>query len=223
MTVLEVVDYLANPVPLRRRARPVDEKEIYEDPFCAFVRDLRDTLVHYNALGLAATQVLAASPDGEPWAVFVMRDISTQGIHVFVNPVVAIADGPMVVGSEGCLSFRSVQWPVRCKPIASVTGLDDDWKPKNLRVDQLTPLEACCIQHEAEHLSGRCMLDRLHRGERQAFLRKVGKAKRLEAPPKLPAPACVLCKGRGTTGHPCMACGVQATLRGKPYLPGISR
>jgi peptide deformylase len=100
---------------------------------------------------------------------------------------VITTSGAAMASSEGCLSFRSVQWQVRCKPIASFTGVDDDWKPINLHANRLTPLEVSCLQHEAEHLSGILMTDRMKHTERDKFMRKVSKAARLPAPPP-PAP-----------------------------------
>lgn len=180
MTVLRVVDYLTEPALLRRRARPVRAEEVYDDRFCAFVRDLRETLAFHRAAGLAATQLDAAAPDGGVWDVFAMADPEKRGgVWVVLNCEVLCSE-KLEWGDDGCLSFRNVPWKCRYPSVVHARGLDDDWRPLDLFCDGV---EARVVAHEAEHLRGRLMLDQLAGKERDRFLARVAKATKLPDPP----------------------------------------
>lgn len=168
MAVVPVVDYLSNPRALRRVARAVRPEEIYDDRFCAFIRDLVDTMLAKDGAGLAATQI---HPElAEPPAAFAMLDGRTP--RVIINP--RIRDGyASEWGQEACLSFRYVEARIRRPTRLEVEAVDDDWRPLDLEV---TGFEARCVAHEIEHLEGRLMIDPMSGGERQRFLQKVGKA-----------------------------------------------
>lgn len=175
MTILKVHDYLSDPAPLKRIAREVRDDEFGTDAFQQFVQDMAETLYHFKARGLAATQVDAAAPDGSVWRVFVMRSPQTESHWIGVaNPRIIGARSPMWE-VEGCLSFRSFGARMRAPTVLVGEWRDETGLPVNA---PLVGVHARCFAHECEHLEGKTMLDRMNHGERSKFLRSVGKIAR---------------------------------------------
>jgi peptide deformylase len=168
---LQVVDYVTNPKPLRRVARPVRLDEIGTDPYEQFVRDLLDTMRDHNGRGLAATQVDASAPDGTVWSMFAMRDVQADRWAVVLNPEVLTREN-MVWENEACLSFRAVSALTR-QPMR-ITGrcMGVDGSVVDVMADGR---EAAVFNHESEHLRGLTMLDRMKPGPRQKFLQAVAR------------------------------------------------
>ncbi|HET9287673.1 MAG TPA: peptide deformylase [Gaiella sp.] len=102
-----------------------------------------------DGIGLAATQVgilrrmFVCTLDGED--------------HVLVNPVVTSVGDETEVDVEGCLSLGSVRVPVERATRVSLAAQDIDGEPVAL---ELEGLPARIVQHEADHLDGRLMLER---------------------------------------------------------------
>ncbi len=144
-------------------------------------RNLKETLVEKNGLGLAAPQI------GVLKRVFVadMRlryntdtpcNFTIDGKSlpldiamplVAVNPEV-FAEGDCVVSAdEGCLSFPGIFAEVERSSRVSMKYFDTDGNPHDLFCDGIF---ARCVQHENDHLNGVCFIDRL----KQKDLLKIG-------------------------------------------------
>lgn len=130
----------------------------------ALIDDLTGTLLaHANAAALAAPQI------GCDAAVFVMRE--ADGVLVVINPIVEQVTKHSVA-IEGCMSFAmgKVAWPVRGPERAYVRYQDEGGE---VHATELEGFKARCFAHEAEHLRGKTMLDRIPVWQRKMFLRKV--------------------------------------------------
>lgn len=178
MTVLRLHDYLTDLAPLRRVARAVRPDEFATDAFQQFVYDLKDTMCAYGGLGLAATQVDAAVPDGTVWRVFVMRQSpASYEIGTFCNAEILSRDAARWA-QEGCLSFRSVPWMARAAGSVMVRAQDEDGRAHAGTDSGFT---ARILAHEAEHLDGKTMVDRMAHVEKARFLQRVRVTRRLVA------------------------------------------
>ena len=165
MAILEILTY-PNPF-LRRRATPV---EIFDEMLETTVRDMEETMMDRDGLGLAATQV------GLDMRLLILDPFAFEGDAgrgkpnvALINPKVVWASPDSIVGEEGCLSFPGIYIPVE--------------RPKQVRVGAYTPkgepfelegegLGARAILHEIDHLEGRVMVDLVSHLVRSRALKK---------------------------------------------------
>ncbi|MGA8164856.1 MAG: peptide deformylase [Waddliaceae bacterium] len=148
--------YYGNPI-LRKKCTRV---ETIDDDIPRLVKDMVDTLIEHNGLGLAAPQVnrslrlfITAVPkekkDGE-WLPGKLR--------VFINPTIVSTSTDLNTRSEGCLSiptlYEEVTRPV--KVIVRATDLEG-----NTFEEEFSDLEARCILHENDHINGVLFIDRV--------------------------------------------------------------
>lgn len=139
------------------------------------IDDMFESMYDAKGIGLAAIQV------GVPQRVIVLDLAPKDGERepqVFINPRIVWASEETAVFEEGCLSapdiWDDVERPARIK----AEYLDRDGALTTLEADGLL---ATCLQHEMDHLEGVLFLDHLSRLKRSIALRKLAKAKRLEA------------------------------------------
>ena len=131
---------------LRMRA---DEVEAFDDELRKVSERMIGLMHDADGIGLAATQVgilrrmFVCTLDGED--------------HVLVNPVVTPVGDETEVDVEGCLSLGSVRVPVERATRVSLAAQDIGGEPVAL---ELEGLPARIVQHEADHLDGRLMLER---------------------------------------------------------------
>ncbi len=162
MTVLKVLIY--PDARLRLQAKPV---VVFDAALKQIIEDMKDTLYHFDAAGLAATQVDIQQ------RVFLMdasRDRSE--LMIFINPEIIQKDGTMS-WQEGCLSFPGVYIPLdHAKTVTvryqDVTGAFQESTFSN-------DVRSVCVQHETDHLDGRLMIDALSRLKRERALKKMEK------------------------------------------------
>lgn len=163
MTVLRIHEY---PHPmLATVAKKIANEEFGSDGLHAMALDLADTAAVHSALGLAAVQC------GIDAALFVMR---TETNYVAIcNPEIITHD-EWSIEREGCLSFRSVHWPMRAPAKIAMRFRSEDGAAHE---GSATGLDARCFFHESEHLLGRTMVhpSRMPRMQRDLFLRAVRK------------------------------------------------
>ncbi|MGR3491850.1 MAG: peptide deformylase [Shimia sp.] len=142
---------LIHPDPvLRQVSAPV---EAFGDELAVLVEDMFATMYDAPGRGLAAPQV------GVLWRVFVMDATWKAGPpepRVFVNPRIVGACDEMVVREEGCLSIPDTPWQMERPAWVDVEWRDLDGAEHRGRFDGF---ESACIQHEADHLDGRLILD----------------------------------------------------------------
>lgn len=164
--------YYGNPV-LRKKCDPVP---VINDEIRQFVRDMIDTLIEYNGIGLAAPQVnrslrifITAVPKEDSEGRWLPGKL-----RVFINPKILEVGDDQDFQSEGCLSipklYLDVERPIHVKIRA--TDLEG-----NEFEDEFFGYEARCILHENDHINGVLFIDRLHAKERKAIESKLREIK----------------------------------------------
>ena len=147
MPRLEILEY---PDPrLRLRSEPVTD---FGEDLNQLVENLFDTLYATEAIGLSAPQVNVQRE------VLVM-DLSgnASAPQVYINPQIVSSAAPGLV-EESCLSvpgvavnvIRATEIRVRSRRLDGETFLCD-----------LSGMDAVCLAHEMDHLTGKLLVDRL--------------------------------------------------------------
>ncbi len=170
MAILPIIE---TPDPrLKVISAPVDG---VDDALRQLMDDMAATMYDAPGIGLAAIQV------GVPKRVLVIDLQETEGEknpRFFVNPEILWASDEPNIYNEGCLSvpeqYAEVERPARIK----VRYLDYHGKAHEEDMDGLM---ATCLQHEMDHLEGILFIDHLSRLKRDMILRKLAKAKRVNA------------------------------------------
>ena len=158
---------------LKRKAAPAGEvtAEIRR-----LMDDMLETMYASVGIGLAAPQV------GILKCVIVLdaakRDEPRRPLQL-ADPEILWRSAERAAYEEGCLSFpdqfADVERPARVR----IRYLDETGARRELMADGLL---ATCLQHEIDHLSGVVFVDYLSPLKRNIILRRLRKAKRLEAP-----------------------------------------
>lgn len=131
-------------------------------------RNMEETLIAENGLGLAAPQV-----GGNVRMILVLMDFQkpTEKIMVMVNPEITHFSKEQVSAEEGCLSLpEQFDFVMRSKDIML--------KYQNLNGKEISlkfsDLNARIIQHEIDHLDGVLFLDKIdseyHKNNNQPHL-----------------------------------------------------
>ena len=163
MAILPVRKY-PDPV-LKQKAEPVKEitPEIQQ-----LIDNMIETMYHAPGIGLAANQVGALHR-------VVVFDISPReeghSPVAIINPQIVAAEGELTY-KEACLSVGDFSSEVRRKAWVTVTGLDREGKPLEIKGEGLL---AVVLQHEIDHLDGMLFVDRLSRLKRSLYQRQVRK------------------------------------------------
>ena len=149
--------------------------ETVDSAIRVLVDDMADSMYAADGIGLAAVQV------GMPLRVIVIDLDQKEGKKnpvAYINPKILWASEEMATFEEGCLSvpeiWDDVERPARIK----AEYLDRDGKKQTLEADGLL---ATCLQHEMDHLNGVLFIDHLSRLKRSMAIKKLTKAKKLEA------------------------------------------
>lgn len=161
---LSIVHYPA-PV-LRQKTKPIDK---ITPEVRAVVEKMNELMRTVDGIGLAAPQI------GLAWRLFIV-DVpapsaerrrkspppsdypeATNGLEVYINPVLSHPQGNPELCEEGCLSIPDIRGDVLRPPIITVTATDLDGKSFTKTTSGLL---ARCLQHEFDHLEGVLMLDR---------------------------------------------------------------
>jgi peptide deformylase len=90
----------------------------------------------------------------------------------FINPVITDFSQEKSICKEGCLSFPNLRADVSRPKTVTVSYLDIDGKQC---IEQLTDLDATCIQHEIDHLNGIVFVDYLSKIKQKMLLNKLKK------------------------------------------------
>jgi peptide deformylase len=155
--------YYGNPV-LRKKGQRVEK---ITDEVKQLVKDMQETMIAHDGLGLASPQVnhsLALFITG----VFTHHDgeetLVPGEMVVYINPKILEYSKEEWLRNEGCLSipgvYGSVMRPLRIKVEAmDLEGL--------IFTKELVGLEARAFMHENDHINGVLFIDRIHRRERQ--------------------------------------------------------
>ena len=160
--------------------------EHIDDEIVNLVKDMKETMVYSQGIGLAAIQIgvtkrifimdiaeeviESASSEG-PTQNESSKDYDYSKIKVFINPEI-IAKTGTVDYEEGCLSVKGIY--------AKVTrAAEIELKYQNeLGTEVLahfSGLSAICIQHEIDHLDGVVFVERLSRLKQDLIMKKIKK------------------------------------------------
>lgn len=118
-----------------------------------------------SALAVAAPQV------GINERVFVYKDESClEKTNVVFDPIIIEFSDEVWQFNEGCLSFPGVFLPIARPRTIQVTYWDENDKFQNREITDLT---SRIFQHEVDHLDGILFYERLPKGARKQFERKL--------------------------------------------------
>lgn len=171
---------------LKQPAAPVKD---FDENLKRLAFDMVETMYQANGLGLAAPQV------GESKALFVIdmrRRLNTDAPCEFtidgktlpldiamplvaVNPSIELVGEYLETCEEGCLSFPGIYAAVERVDVVRLKYCDVLGVPHEL---VCSGLFARCVQHEFDHLSGVCFVNRLENAELFKIEKKLKKLRR---------------------------------------------
>ena len=167
MTIKEIIT-VPNEI-LKKVSEPIEKFGINEKKL---IKDLFETMYHFNGIGLAAIQV------GIPKRVLVV-DVSSKDEKkkpmALINPVIKKLSNDMSVYEEGCLSIPETFIEIERPKICEVEYIDEKGLKKNLKCDGLL---STCVQHEINHLDGRLIIDHLSKLKKDFIIKKISKIKK---------------------------------------------
>ncbi|WP_136636287.1 peptide deformylase [Pseudooceanicola onchidii] len=132
------------------------------------IADMFDTMYAAPGRGLAGPQV------GVMKRVFVMDVTWKEGAKTPVaclNPVIEPLGEETSVNEEACLSIPGVSARVSRPSRIRLRWFDADWQPQEA---ELGGFHAVCAQHEADHLDGKVIFDRVPLVARSALMADYG-------------------------------------------------
>ncbi|MEI6713309.1 MAG: peptide deformylase [Verrucomicrobiota bacterium] len=155
------------------------------DEVRTLAKDMLETMVHEDGVGLAAQQVgfalqmavidVSCSED-RPSAMWVNGqsvNLADYMPMVLLNPVVEL-EKDKEIGSEGCLSFPKMHTDISRAAKVKCRAMMLDGKELEF---EATGLLSRAVQHEVDHLNGVLFIDRMSSGAKAAW---AGKLKRLQ-------------------------------------------
>lgn len=163
---MPLMDVRIYPDPVLRI--PAKEIETFDRALDSFIHDLWETMLAFDGVGLAATQV------GRDLRVCVIS--WKEHRLILVNPKIVHAEGEQV-GDEGCLSFPGIFEKIRRPQKVRVEAVDAEGKPFSLEAEGFLARALC---HEIDHLDGRLMIDHLSPLKREIVRKKLLKRAREE-------------------------------------------
>ncbi len=156
MAILKIRTF-PDPV-LKQKAEPLTQFGAAEQKL---FDDMIETMYTADGVGLAAPQV------GVSKQIMIACPTMTPGEeYVFVNPEIIEAKG-RELGLEGCLSLPGISGEISRAKAIRFKALDRRGKPVEMQVKDFF---ARIIQHEADHLNGILLIDRVDFDKRQELL-----------------------------------------------------
>lgn len=169
MAILQVAN-LGEPV-LRRKALPVNPKQIRSSGFQHFLDDLLESMNFHDGVGLAAPQVFQSL---QVMAVEVPPELDEAGIglapSIYINPEVLTVGEKTQEDWEGCLSLKDLRGLVPRAYAVKLRALD---RTGNKVEMELKGFPARVIQHEIDHLNGIVFIDRMPNMSSLTFAREL--------------------------------------------------
>lgn len=138
---------------LRSKAKPVTE---FNAQFERIVAEMKQKMAEASGVGLAATQV------GLDMSLFVAK--LGDEVYAFVNPELTPLSAETETTEEGCLSIPGV-W-VDVQRYLKVRLRAQDVRGNRVELE-LEGFPARIVQHEADHLNGVLIIDRIPSEERR--------------------------------------------------------
>ena len=151
-------------VSLRESAKEITE---ITDSTKEIIQNLNDTLIFYNAAGLAANQI------GYSEKIFIGRINNLP--KIFINPVITKVSEETQNGMEGCFSVPGV-FQALVRPLwIEISYRDEEF---NQQFERYEGLEARMILHEVDHLNGKLFIDKLSQTKKDLAKVQIAKSKR---------------------------------------------
>lgn len=163
MAILKVAR-MGHPV-LREKCRPIDPAQITGPEVQRLIRDMLETMIEYNGVGLAAPQVYTPVR-----LVIAGGEVDQEGrprLRVLINPEITVLDPDYHEGMyEGCLSIPGLRGYVERPAHIRVQALDEQGRQVDL---ELKGFPAIVMQHECDHLDGVLYVDRIEDHSKLGF------------------------------------------------------
>ena len=148
---------------LKKEAEDIDSS--YEG-IEQLIKDMFETLRKAEGVGLAAPQV------GLPIRLAVVDlDVISDDqpefkgyFRTYINPYIEETSGDAVPYEEGCLSFPGIHEMVNRPSKVRISWLDENFKEHD---EWFEGFPARVLQHEIDHLDGKCFIDRMSPLRRQ--------------------------------------------------------
>ena len=137
--------------------------------------DMADSMYAADGIGLAAVQIGVAK---RVIVIDLEQKDGKKNPRTFINPKILWASEEMATFEEGCLSVPEIWDDVERPARIRCEYLDRDGNRQVLEADGML---ATCLQHEMDHLNGVLFIDHLSRLKRSMAIKKLTKAKKLEA------------------------------------------
>lgn len=151
MAVLKIVTGPKNSI-LRAMSEPVKK---FDSELRKFVKDMKDTMLAANGLGIAAPQV---GVNLRAYIVTLGYGKHNKVILPMINPQILWTSEEMEEGEEGCLSIPGKYDKVARHRKLKVEFFDADG---NRQIFELEDLDARVVQHETDHINGMLYIDRV--------------------------------------------------------------
>jgi len=155
MAILKVAR-MGHPV-LRQKCKPIERRTIMSPEIQTLIRNMLETMVEYNGVGLAAPQVYTPVR-----LVIAGGDEDDQGrakLRVLINPEIKVLDNEHVLGMyEGCLSVPGMRGYVERPAHIRVKAFNEKGERQEF---ELQGFPAVVMQHECDHLDGVLYVDRV--------------------------------------------------------------
>lgn len=170
---MAILPIITAPDPLLKvKSKAVDR---VDDGLRTLMDDMLETMYLAPGIGLSAIQVAVPK---RVVVVDVAREDEPANPLYLVNPELVRVSDNLATYEEGCLSLPDHYADVERPAEIEVAFLDYHGKTQTLQAEGLL---ATCIQHEMDHLEGLLFVDHISALKRNMILRKLKKAKRLEA------------------------------------------
>ena len=134
---------------LKKISKPVD---VIDDKIKELVKDMLETMHHYNGVGIAAVQVGILKR-----VIVIHTDYEKEEPIVLINPVIIGQKGEQTV-EEGCLSFPNKFAKVIRPEEVTVEALNENGKKFKITGKGLL---AQALSHEIDQLNGEVFIDKI--------------------------------------------------------------
>lgn len=151
---------------LKTKLPPLVKNSISREELLSLVKDLRETMVAHNGVGIAANQI------GRQERLFLVGIGNTDPNTCFINPEIIERFGESVCKNEGCLSIPGAYCDSDRYESVTLKWLDHEWKAHQETFDGFF---AQIVQHEVDHLNGLLYIDHFKPLKKQLLIDKYKK------------------------------------------------
>lgn len=147
---------------LNKKSKNIDT---INDTIKKITDDLIETMFHYDALGIAATQV------NIPKSLIIvnMSNNYTKQALTIINPKIIYKKYDSI-NEEGCLSFPNIFVKIKRHRDIFVSFFDINNKKHYLKCNRMLSI---CLQHEIDHLNGITIYDKVNNLKKKLILKNL--------------------------------------------------